>query len=308
MLGTAAVLAALALSPGALLARYQPVTVQHPAEPFTPVAVEGFLANAELQSLTPAGWTRVEPQPATLPATTPPAWRLDHRCASNTGVASIACYASSEAARQPQSVVYGAVLPAANRIALQYWYWYSYDFWDGSFPATDEVWQAHEGDWEAVSVVLTRAGAPLFVAVSEHGCGKRRAWRSVQRWRGTHPVVHVALGSHAGSFHAGPWPIDLRPECYLPAGAALLRAALPEVLDYMGEGRRLGPPGSGRTTRIVRVTATSPSWMAFPGLWGEENFFHIGGRLLDGGDPPRGPALHAQWRNPVGVPLGWAVG
>ena len=211
MLGPAAVLSVLALAPSALLARYQPVTVLHPAEPFAPVAVEGFLSDSELQALTPAGW-ETRPKPATLPTTSATSWRLNHRCSAASGVASIACYAASEAERRPPSVVYGAVRSAGDRIALQYWYWYSYDFWDGTFPATDDVWQAHEGDWEAVTVVLTRKGDPLFVGVTEHQCGKRRVWRAVPRWHGTHPVVHVALGSHAGSFHARPWPVDLRPQ------------------------------------------------------------------------------------------------
>jgi hypothetical protein len=307
MLGPVAVLSALALAPSALLARYQPVTVLHPAEPFAPVAVEGFLADSELQALTPAGW-ETRPKPATLPATSATAWRLNHRCSAASGVASLACYAASEAERRPASVVYGALRSAGDRVALQYWYWYSYDFWDGAFPATDDVWQAHEGDWEAVTVVLTRKGEPLFVGVTEHQCGKRRTWRAVPRWGGTHPVVHVSLGSHAGSFHARPWPVDLRPQCYTPAGAALLRAALPQVLDRMGEGRRFGPAGAGVTTRIVRVSAKSPSWLAYPGWWGEENLFHVGGRNLPGGDPPHGPAFHAQWRDPVGIPLSWSAG
>jgi hypothetical protein len=308
MLGTAALLATLALTPSALLARYQPVTVLHPAEPFTPVAVEGFLADADLQARILGAWSTVVPRPQTLPTSSSPAWRLDHRCSAPTGVASILCYRASEAERSPPSVVYGAVRPAGNRIALEYWYWYSYDFWSGAFPATDDVWNAHEGDWEAVTVVLTRQGVPLFVAVSEHRCGKRRAWRAVPRWRGTHPLVHVALGSHAGSFHGQPWPMDLSVQCYDQTGAALLRAALPEVLDWMGNGRRFGPRGAGTSTRVVRVTATSPTWMAFQGWWGEENFFHIGGATYDGGDPPLGPAFHAQWRDPVNTLLRWSVG
>jgi hypothetical protein len=308
MLGTAALVAALALSPGALLARHQPVTVLHPAEPFAPVAVEAFLADAELQARILGAWSTVVPDPAVLPTASPPDWRLDHPCSAAPGVVSIACYAASEAARRPPSVVYTAVRPAGNRIALQYWYWYSYNFWDGVQPPTDDVWQAHEGDWEAVTVVLTRSGSPVFVGVSEHSCGKRRAWRAVPRWRGTHPVVHVALGSHANSFHARPWPIDLRPQCYDPTGAALLRAALPAVLDFMGDGRRFGPPGAGTTTRIVRVTATSPAWMAYPGWWGEANLFHVGGRTFDGGAAPRGPAQRALWRDPLRTALGWSRG
>jgi hypothetical protein len=308
MFGTAALLAALALTPSALLARYQPVTVLHQAEPFAPVAVEGFLADAELQARGAGGWTTISPRPATLPATSPPEWRLDHPCSAALGVASLACFTASEAARRPSSVVYGAVRPAGNRIALQYWYWYSYDFWDAVLPPTDDVWQAHEGDWEAVTVVLTRGGTPLFVGLSEHSCGKRRAWRSVPRWRATHPVVHVAYGSHANSFHARPWPLDLRPQCYDPVGAALLRAAVPQVLDFMGEGRRLGPAGAGTTTQIVRVTATSPSWMAYPGWWGEANLFHVGDYTNVGEAPTRGPAQHRLWREPVATPLSWPTG
>jgi hypothetical protein len=308
MFGTAALLAALALSPAALLARYQPVTVLHPAEPFAPVEVEGFLADADLQARILGAWSTVVPRPTMLPTASPPEWRLDHSCSAASGVASIGCYAASEAARRPRSVVYGGVRPAVNRIALQYWYWYSYDFWDGVLPATDDVWQAHEGDWEVVTVVLTRKGTPLFVGVSEHSCGKRRAWRTVPRWRATHPVVHVAFGSHAGSFHARPWPMDLRPGCYDQIGAALLRAVLPAVLDFLGDGRRFGPRGAGTTTKIVRVTASSPAWMAYPGWWGEAQFFHIGDFTDVGDAPTRGPAQHELWREPLRTPLGWSAG
>ena len=39
-----------------LLARYRPIVVLHPAERFQPVAVEGFLADSDLERPVPTGW------------------------------------------------------------------------------------------------------------------------------------------------------------------------------------------------------------------------------------------------------------
>ncbi|HZB23474.1 MAG TPA: hypothetical protein VE444_06470 [Gaiellaceae bacterium] len=274
---------ALTLTPGQLLQRYEPVVVLHPEERFAPVAVDAFLADARLEA-TAAG----------------PRYALPD-CTADVGVPSIDCYAAIESVRRPKNVVYGAVRAQRNRIALQYWYWYSYNFWSGEHPATDHVWQAHEGDWETVVVLLTRAGRPLLAGYSQHSCGKRRAWSRVPRAGRTHPVVHVALGSHANEFRVGELDMDLRPQCYDPAGAGILRAALPRVLDRTGDGRRVA-------TRLVRVTSSSPTWMRFPGAWGEANVFHAGGRNFFSGLGPRGPAFHDVWRDPLGTLARWPVG
>lgn len=276
--------ASLALTPGQLLERFEPVVVLHPEERFAPVAVDAFLADAR---------ERVARDGRRF---------LDHPgCTVDLGVASIECYVASEAARRPPSVVYGAVRVQRNRIALEYWYWYSYNFWSGEYPPSDYVWQAHEGDWEVAVVLLTRTGKPLLAAYSEHSCGKRRAWRRVPRSGRTHPFVHVALGSHANSFRVGDLSMDLRPQCYDPVGAGILRAALPRVLDRTGRGRRVA-------TRLVRVTATSPSWMRFPGAWGEANVFHAGARNFAAGLGPRGPAFHDVWSDPLGTIARWPAG
>jgi hypothetical protein len=314
--------AGAALSPAQLLARHQPVTILHPDEQFRPVGVEGFLSDAVLERRAPDGiWTLAGPA-SVLPTADPPdcvttdsspCWRLRiPACSAAAGVPSLACYAGLEAAHPMRSVVYGAVHRRGNRIALQYWYWYSYNFWSGLHPPTDYVWQAHEGDWELVSVVLDRAGKPLFAAYSEHSCGKRRAWRAVPKWRRTqHPVVHVALGSHANSFSSRTFPIDLRPQCYSPLGAALLRAFLDPPVDRVGAGARLGPrlPGVGRTA-IVRLTASSPSWMSFPGRWGEGNYLHAPEPLGTefAGPAPPGPRFRRIWRDPVRAMLAWPRG
>ena len=207
--------------------------------------------------------------------------------------------------------MYGAVLRRGGRIALQYWLWYRYNFFSGRFPPDDYLWQAHEGDWEVVTVVLTSAGKPLLVGLSEHGCGKRRSWARAPKLGGTHPVAYAALGSHANYFRPGVRPFDLRPDCYPALGAAVLTSFLHPPVEWTGGGRRYGPALRGvRRTPIVRVTASSPQWMRYPGRWGEANWFHgpqiVGTRPV--GPAPDGPAFHGIWRDPVGVPSRWRVG
>jgi hypothetical protein len=308
-------------SPDQLLARYQPVAVLDPVEPFQPVAVNGFLAAARLEQRSPSGtWIDSGLPTSPLPTMDPigctgtassACWRLDlPGCTVAVGVASIACYQELVRAHPGPHVVYGAVL--RSRIALQYWYWYWADFWSGTRPATDYVWQAHEGDWEVVSVILARSGKPLLVGYSQHGCGKRRAWNAVPKWRRTtHPIAYVALGSHANYFSAGIDQLDLRQQCYPPVGAAILRHFLPEVLEYTGHGARFGPRLRGVTpASIVRIAPSSPQWMAFHGYWDETNLFHapdpIGTR--EAGPGPAGPRFHALWNDPVGTVLGWPRG
>jgi hypothetical protein len=304
-----------ALSSARLLARYQPVQVLHPDEAFQPVAVSGFLRTAVLEQRTASGWVpggrprRLPDQdPPDCPSTPgQPCWRLRQPgCTASTGVSSVACYAALEAAQHSANVVYGAVHRSGGRIALQYWYWYLDDFWSGEYPPSDYVWQTHEGDWEVVTVILTRAGRPLLAGYSEHGCGKRRPWARVPKLGRTHPLVYVALGSHANYFEPGPHPLDLSPACYPPLGAAILRSYLPEVLDRTALGLVLGPAA----VRIVPITGAAPEWMRFPGAWGEAQFFHapepVGTTVA--GSAPAGPARHTIWRDPVRTVLAWPRG
>ena len=303
-----------ALTSAQLLARYEPVTVLHPNEWFAPVAVDGFLSAAQLEQHVASAWTAVTPTPPSLPTADPAGctstadstcWRLrDARCSAAAGLASIDCFAGLESAEQPASAVYGAVFRRGDRIALQYWYWYLDDFWSGQYPFTDYVWQAHEGDWEAVTVVLTKAEQPLFTGYSQHSCGKRRVWARVPKTQKTHPLVYVALGTHANYYAPGHLPLDLRPQCYPALGATLLNAYFPAgVFDETGRGRQRRQP-------ITVVTAAKPQWMQFPGTWGEVNYFHgpdpVNTRVA--GLAPLGPAFHALWREPIKTPLGWPQG
>jgi hypothetical protein len=200
--GSAAAEPERAPSLAALLARHVPVLVLHPDESFQPVSVDGFLADSDLTRKTAAG---SEPVPGRLPAGGADL-RLDQRlCTAFDGLAATSCYLSAEAAHGAAPVVYGAVFRTRDRIDLQYWLWYPYDDFSPAYPATD-FWQVHEGDWEAVSVILDRAGTPLTVAYSQHRKGRRRAWALTPK-RGLRPLVYVALGSHANFPSPGEHPL-----------------------------------------------------------------------------------------------------
>lgn len=305
---TTAVLAAVAVVPAAgagrasppslatLLARHVPVLVTHPAERFRPVPVDGYLADSDLQQRTATGWEKIDdplpPGGAGL--------RLDQRlCSARDGVAATSCYVSAQSAHGASPVVYGAAFRRKNRIDLQYWLWYPFNPYSPTVPA-GEVWQVHEGDWEAVSVILDLRGKPLVAGYSQHSEGVRRDWAKVPKV-GVRPRVYVALGSHANYFASGEHRFD--PRVVEPLLIELIKSLGQRPVDHAGKGGVVRP-------RLVRVTATSPGWMAFAGRWGEDEYLHAPGGepVASGGSGPQGPAFHEQWRAPVAEVLSWPRG
>jgi len=279
----------------ALLARHIPILVLHPAERFRPVPVEGFLADSDLQRKTATSWETVA---GPLPAGGADL-RLDQRfCRAIDGVAASPCYLRAQAGHGAAPVVYGAAFRTKSRIELQYWLWYPWNVYSPTVPA-GEIWQVHEGDWEAVSVILDPRGKPLVVGLSSHCDGTRRDWAKVPK-RGVQPLVYVALGSHANFFRPGEHPLD--PACWTEQVIAIIEAYGARPVDHAGNGRLLRP-------KLIRVTATSARWVAFAGRWGEDSFIHFPSNdpILYGTGPP-GPAFHDQWRKPVAEVLSWPRG
>ncbi len=282
-------------TPAALLARHVPILVLHPAEQLPPVPVEGFLADSDLLGKTGSTWSKI---PGPLPAGGADL-RLDQRlCHARDGVAATSCYVSAQAAHPSAPVVYGAAFRVKNRIDLQYWIWYPYNAYSPTVPPGD-LWQVHEGDWEAVSVILDLRGRPLVLGLSRHSAGARRAWSKVGR-RGHRPLVYVGLGSHANFFAPGAHRLD--PRFVEPALISVIEAYGARPVDHAGSGRVIRP-------RLVPVTASRPSWMAFAGTWGEDGYVHFPDNepILNGAGP-RGPAFHEQWRRPVAEVLSWPRG
>jgi hypothetical protein len=324
LVGVLAIVApAQAATPAQLLARYQPVTVLDPLEPFAPTSVNSFVADSALETRSAGGtWTLVDAHPSTATLPTRPSeaciandmlacYRLNQQpCSASDGTAGVACYRAAWLADDPRSVVYGRVAYRPRRIVVQYWYFYYDDLYSYDYPPDDLFWQAHEGDWEAVTVVLRRGTQhPLYAAYSQHCTGVRRPWGKVTR-RGTHPVDHVAIGSHANLFDRGSHAVAT--QCIPPQALAILQAqGLPAPVDRAADGEALGPSLPGVSpTAIRRVDTWHPRWLRFAGLWGENQVFHAPPPIgtVAAGDAPQSPTWSGLWKTPVGTTRHWPVG
>jgi hypothetical protein len=276
-----------------LLVRHAPILVLHADEPTGPVAVDGFLADADL--LARSGDGRWEPYERGL-AGAPRASRLDNRvCAAEKGPAADGCYAEAQRAHGVAPVVYGAVQRTRARVALQYWLFYPWNLWRQAGPQ-GEVWQAHEGDWEAVTILLDSRERPTVVGLSRHCGGVRRDWSRAPKV-GRRPVVYVSLGSHANGFVPGVIAQDTA--CWPSEANAVLDAFRIRPVDVGGGGPTVRP-------RVVVISARSPDWARFRGTWGESQFIGFPDNPpLAFGTSPQGPVYHALWRRPFATPLAW---
>jgi hypothetical protein len=296
-----------------LLRTYQPVMHLDPAERFRPTSIQSFVTDADLEELVQGTWVVTNPDPGAgdLPDPGTGVWRLNQdSCSPSLPLGGLSCYAAAYDERSGGSVVYGRVAREAGEIVLQYWFFYYDDTYSYLYPPSDFIWQAHEGDWEDVNVVLSSNEQPLSVGYSQHCTGARRAWADTRLWQGTHPIVFVAAGSHANYFDPGTHPIPL--QCIPPPAIALLgQLGLPLPVDFThAGGESEGPPRAGdRVTTIQDVSREAQPWLTYPGFWGELQYFHapiVGTVAL--GTSPVGPAYHAEWQDPLATLASWPMG
>src|SRR6266550_4117266 len=198
---------AQAATPARLLAKYQPITYFTGDEAFRPTTVDSFIADSTLERFNPATGTFVtidsDPSPITLPSSGA-GWRLNQQpCVPLDGSAGEDCYAAAWSNQNAPGTVYGRVVRIAGKVVVQYWYFYYDDFYSYTPVRSDFIWQTHEGDWEVMNVVLSQDEMPLYVGYSQHCLGQRRSWSKTPRWRGRHPIVYVARGSHANYLSGG---------------------------------------------------------------------------------------------------------
>lgn len=274
-----------------LLQKFMPILYFHASEVWSPVAVERFLRLVKVErQVTHGTWARTTtPLPTgTTGCTFTPCYRFNLPCALSSGAR---CYERSAPAltdwRRP--TIYGRVLevPAETtmpagitgtaRYLVRYWLFYSFDDWRST---GDRLWQAHEGDWENVSVALDSDLKPVFAAYSQHCSGTVRAWSRVKRVE-THPVDYVALGSHANYFEQTSSPTQFLRCVYKNVARAerskarrLVAAVQRGITDRTGTARMLHP--SGQQVQLVDLDAPLPPWARFPGRWSEGELLWLG--------------------------------
>ncbi|MDQ3742674.1 MAG: hypothetical protein M3389_17240 [Actinomycetota bacterium] len=181
---------------------------------------------------------------------------------------------------------------------LQYWYFYPYDEWRAPILGGRLV-QRHAADWENVTVGLGK-DRPLFVAFSQHCGGRWAPWEDVivaadPRPR-THPLVGVAVGSHANYQRAGAaQPPDWSTCQGLPGESVALLTHAWNIRDRTGTDWELLPRA------WERVTASD--WpMRYHGTWAHEDVTELKGlatKVLGRGAGPRSPSRQPLWTRPM---------
>ena len=105
--------------------------------------------------------------------------------------------------KEPNPVYYGRVtrwqdVEGNHWHSLQYHFFYAFNDWRLAANGINH----HEGDWEMVAVYL-KNDQPYSLLLSQHGTGAMELWQDVRCVKDkdgretTHPLIYVALGSHA---------------------------------------------------------------------------------------------------------------
>ena len=215
-----------------------------------------------------------------------------------------------------ECAVYGRYLPSKSEGApcvLQYWYLYLYNDFRNN----------HEADWEMVTIELEPNGQPVRVGVSSHHGGSQRPWKLVQK-AGDQPIVHVALGSHAGYFEYAynghdilqfkflsslPGPLDALISLVKRApliGRLRDKAAADTEIDQHAKPEHLGERVSP-TLHVLPENVDAPAdpaawwWLRYRGRWGSSRprVFGTVGVSTPWRKAKEGPLRDYRWGDPL---------
>lgn len=253
-----------------------------PGEPFQPSDVAAFLDNDEVAlrgPWAPGDLIRVAPGADDLARGLDgyqldfPGSPLDPGCDYESWARS-----ATESTR-PTVYAHVATEPGIDdRLALQYWFYYPFNDYNNK----------HEGDWEMIQLVFAASTpaqalrqSPVQIGYSQHEGSEVADWDDpkLETVGGTHPVVHVAAGSHANYYDA-----------------ALFLGRSGEQGFGCDDTRSPAPQLPTQVEVIPRDPAAARAafpWIAYRGQWGEqaESFYNA----------PTGPNTKGIWDAPITV-------
>ncbi len=226
----------------------------------------------------------------------------------------------------------GRVIRQNGWVALQYWFFYSFNNWRSGFFGVND----HESDWEMIYIYLSESDLsevkPEWAAYASHdfsGDYLRRRWDDPEVEKvGEHPVIYAGAGSHASYYSRGEYLAELELPFLSPLvrlverlqefGRKALRNVSGEqtrtepefnvfripFVDYArGDGVTIGP-GQDQEWDAPRLLDPAPAWaVEYRGLWGLYAQDPIAGE-----NAPAGPVYNRDGtvRRSWYDPLGWA--
>jgi hypothetical protein len=290
------------------LQRYQPILLFAKGEHWFPTNVAVFVDRAELQQRGrrwpfPARWTKLKQQ---RPLPTNAADRCKGPCSLNLPCRlrdGIDCYVGqvAEIRRAAPRTIYTELLPVRSPIPLpaglkdrqpaylaRYWFFYYFDDWQWHSRG-HKFTQAHEGDWEGITIGLDADGDALWAAYNQHCSGTWLKWEDVHAAMGDHALAYVGLGSHATYFRPDPrptYPIQcirkLSSTSFVHRIVRKFKGLVEEkarVVDATGTFNKLGPQEVARgTAKLVDLRGVKADWKTFDGIWGEDQYLYLGPR------------------------------
>jgi Vacuolar protein sorting-associated protein 62 len=205
-----------------------------------------------------------------------------------------------ECGEGPGSAIYYRVTNSNERFYVDYWWFMRYNHFAGTSPTCfvrSPICGEHEGDWEGVTLVTPPNDSESldYVVYAAHEGTFRYPAEQLELHDGRRPEVFVANGSHA----AYPKACAKRIFCSQPIAVA--GVDLPEAsTDGLGlwerneESCEPGAPGSCLLP-LPRADAAIPTWVTWPGLWGET----CGSRCeSEGPQAPASPGLQTRFQYP----------
>ncbi len=262
---------AYAQTDAALASKYAPVLRFSAGEKFYPTSVDYLITSSVVKLRGDQGLTSTvvdtQPKPETLGTHADSNMFLDNKLETLDSIA-------ADYLGKADSLGYHAyvhIVRSGSSTVIQYWLFYIYN----NGPLNE-----HQGDIEVVEVFLNAAGNPQQVLMSQHGSGENAAWGDVEK-TDYHPIVYVALGSHANYFRSYQGNLGIESDVVGGNGKTIEPASLDLVM--------LGEQGDH---------PASQSWLDFPGRWG---YWGTDQEMALGNAGPYGPVFNQdgiRWAQP----------